>query len=187
MKAKLTLIFCVICLLLAAGCRNYTASRNSSSKDNEYDGQAIEEENNALENRPLLSNDGTGLWEELKSREKFDYSYDDKGDTVTLKSKNFEITSGGKEIGVIYITIYNDHPLDDQAVRDELFELLKTISEYLNVPYNEQAIIDNISNVNYSVEGDSYKCEYSESIDLFCCLWNDGIRDCIDFRIMPKG
>ena len=187
---KKYLIFACIFLVCLTGCRNFTVFGRNESENNSVNEQvieqAIEEENNAVKNAAVLSENGMDIWKRIKKLDGYEYSYDKKNDTVTLNSKYFEIVSGGKNVKTIYFTIYKKFPLDDEKTMTELYEVIKIISEELGVDYNQDAIIESINNVDYSKALRSYKNDYSSNIELFSILWNDGTIDCIDFRMQTK-
>ncbi|MBR6599750.1 MAG: hypothetical protein IKK88_05565 [Oscillospiraceae bacterium] len=183
---KIYLLLTCILLVCLTGCRDYTAHGRSNDENNTVNEQAIKEENDAVKYSATLSENGMKIWKKIKKLDGYEYSYDKKADTVTLKSEYFEIVSGGKDVKTIYFTIYRKYPLDDEKTMTNLYEVIRIISEELNTDYNEDAIIESIKNVDYSEALRSYKNDYSSNIELFSILWNDGTKDCIDLRIQPR-
>lgn len=184
---KRALILLLLAMTLMTGCHNYTATRNNEQERSEADAKAIKEEQDAIDNSPKLSKCGMELWDRLESEIGFKKTYDKRSDNITLRSDNMEITGGGQEIGVIYFTLYSEYPLDDLEIKGELLEVVKIISDHVGVSYNENAVIENIANVDRSKVRDSLNTDYAENIELYSCLWNDGIKECIDLRIVPKS
>ena len=98
-----------------------------------------------------------------------------------------EISLTEKDVKTIYFVIFDSHPLENEKISNELFSVIKTISAFLNTEYNEDAVKESLNNVDYSPACNNYDNDYSDSLYLFSNLWNDGTRDCIDFRIYPKS
>lgn len=181
------MLFIIGTLLSVSGCsRNYTASREKSNATTIYDEKAIQEEIDAASNAPVLSDSGMSLWKTIEDKTGMKYNYNKSEDTVTMTSDNMEIVSGGRRIEVIYFTIYDEYPIQNKKIKDELFAVIKIISDFLGIPYNESAVIKSLENIDHSMPGNSYETNYYDKIDLFSCIWDNGLSNCVDFRIVPE-
>ena len=183
------LLVCLSLSLLLTSCRDYTAAgrkADNKEKDTDLVSQAIEEEKNAVLNADVITNNGKKLAKEISSELNFDYSTDKDG-AIELLSEHMKIELTSKNVKTIYFTIFEAYPLENEAVSSELFSVMKIVSDYLDISYNEDAIIENIRNVDRSDAHNNYDTDYSDNLYLFCNLWNDGSKDCIDFRIYPRG
>lgn len=186
MKSRI-LIGTLAAITLLTGCRDYTAFGRNTSEDIDQDvlNQAIEEEKNAMKNAGIITTKGKRLANTLSSNYNFDYSVDKQG-SITLTSPNMEIYLTEEDVKTIYFILFDGHPLENEKIIKELYSVMNDISGFLNVTYNESAINESLSNVDYSLAYNNYTNDYSEDLYLFSNLWNDGTRDCIDFRIYPK-
>lgn len=181
------LLFIIIATLFVSGCsRNYTVSGERSDEAATYDERAIQEENDAVDNAPVLSDSGMSLWKTVEQRTGMKYSYDKTEDTVTMMSDDMEIVAGGQRIGVIYFTLYDEYPLQNDEIKNKLFAVIQIISDFLGIPYNEAAVIDSLTNIDHSADGNSKETNYCDNVDLFSCIWNNGLINCVDFRIIPE-
>ncbi len=187
MKSKI-LILLLIFSIGMTGCRNYTNSRVKDTETGSYSENdlknALDEEQAALNNAPKLSNDSTILQDALNKCD--DLKMDKTIDVVIYKSKNFEFQFGANEIGVIYFTIYNSHPLNSEKTMTELYRILEIIMEILGEDFDQKPIVKCLENLDYSKSNDIYENDYSDKIKLFSSIWNDGFKNCVDFRINPK-
>lgn len=184
LKAVLTIIIAVLSI---SGCgRNYTVSRDKSEVSATYDKKAAQEEADAIDNAPVLSVDGMSMWKDIEQKTGMRLSYNKDEDSITMESDNMEIVSGGKRIGTIYFTIYDEYPLENDKIKNELVKIIKIMSDFLGIPYNEAAVVDSLTNIDHSVYGNSHEVNYCKNVDLFSCIWNNGMINCVDFRIEPK-
>lgn len=186
MRNKIIMFLTALLVFSLTSCRNYTSTRNDKKPESNNE-QAVQEEKDALDNMPRLSLNGIELWETIGRKDGFSFDYNKTEDRVSLESDNMQIVAGGEKIGVVYFVLYDANPLDNNKLKEELFDVVNIISEYTGIQYNENAIIESLNNVDYSKVRDSYSNNYSNNVELYSCLWNDGKKDCIDFRIIPKG
>lgn len=191
MKNKILLMIMIAICLCIAGCRNYTATRtNDSKEDNSYSDEelkAIEEEEEAVNNAPKFSSNSESLRNALKNLDYLKYEVDGENETVKYKSNYFEFLFGTNEIGTIYFIIYDSYPLKNKALMSEFWSTIKTIMSVLNADFEKAPIIQSFNNLDHSKARDIYENNYNDNIGLFSNVWNDGIKDCVDFRIIPKN
>ena len=189
MEIKKIFILAFTLTFILTGCRDYTAAGRKNA-DNTTDenslAQAVEEENQAMRNAGIITGKGKKLAKEINAENTYSYSSDKQGN-ITLLSESMEISLTEKDVKTIYFVIFDSHPLENEKISNELFSVIKTISAFLNTEYNEDAVKESLNNVDYSPACNNYDNDYSDSLYLFSNLWNDGTRDCIDFRIYPKS
>ena len=191
MKNKILIILMIVICLCISGCRNYTATRKNDNKEDssysEEEKKADKEERDAVENAPKFSSSSESLRNALKNLDYFKVEVDNDAKCVTYKSDNFELWFGIDEIDTIYFILYDSYPMKNKALISEFWNTIKTIMYVLNTDFDKEPIIKSFNNLDYSKARDTYENNYNENIGLFSNVWNDGVKDCVDFRIIPKN